>query len=146
MYNSPMSHLIINTDGGARGNPGPAAAGYVIKQNSETIAAFGDYLGTATNNEAEYQAVIKALEWLNAHTQESPLVLEFRLDSKLVVNQLKGLFKIKQPHLLVLAQRVHVLIQNLKSTVSFTHVYREQNQQADALVNQTLDQQIPRHL
>jgi ribonuclease HI len=137
-----MSHLIIYTDGGARGNPGPAGTGFVISKADQTIGSSGDYIGNATNNEAEYQAVIKALEWLVEHPQENPLELDFRLDSNLVVNQLKGLFKIKQAHLLILAQRIHSLIMKLKATASYTHVYREQNTQADALVNQALDRVV----
>lgn len=130
--------LIIYTDGGARGNPGPAAIGIAIyepgKINSP-IFTLGKVLGETTNNEAEYRAVIVALEEaakLGAGT------LEFYLDSELVVRQLRGEYKIKEPRLQELALEVFRL-QNNFARIEFVHVPREKNKLADELVNDALD-------
>lgn len=150
MYNANMTNkLTINTDGGARGNPGPAGIGFVIKHDQIVVVKTGKYIGETTNNTAEYQAVIEALEWLSANLEtvkknyeidkESPLQLDFNLDSSLVVNQIKGVFKIKQPHLKKLSQIIYQLLQKINAKASFTHVYREHNGEADAMVNLALD-------
>ena len=94
-----MSFLKIYADGGARGNPGPAAIGYSIIQNGQEIKAHGQCIGEATNNEAEYKAVLAALAWLEKNCQPSLYSIKVYLDSKLVVNQLNGLFKIKKARL-----------------------------------------------
>lgn len=130
--------LIINTDGGARGNPGPAAIGVVIKDESgKLIDSFGKYLGEQTNNFAEYSGVIFALEKaIELKANE----IKFNLDSELVVKQLKGEYKVKNAELAKLYLKIHNLSQNLKK-IEYKHVYREANQEADALVNQILDKQ-----
>lgn len=128
-------NLIIHTDGGARGNPGPAAIGVVIEQSGKTIAAFGKTIGETTNNVAEYTAVIEALCYLKKEYEK----IDFFLDSTLVVNQLNGLFKIKQPHLRELLLKVRALEQKVGGTITYTAVRREQNVQADLLVNEALD-------
>src|SRR3989344_3558887 len=97
---------IVHTDGGARGNPGPAAIGVVIEEGNKTLAAFGKTIGEATNNIAEYTAVIEALMWLTQHPAD---YIQFFLDSTLVVNQLNGLFKVKEPHLRELLLQVRTL-------------------------------------
>lgn len=122
----------VFTDGGSRGNPGPAAAGYVVFDDAGNIRQkCGKYLGVATNNEAEYQGVIEAL------TALPDLELAFFLDSLLVVNQLNGLWKIKEPRLRDLLMQVKQLENNRK--ITYTHVPREKNFEADLLVNETLD-------
>lgn len=128
----------IHTDGGARGNPGPAAVGVVIEKNGTLFAEFGEKIGEATNNVAEYTAVIKALQHLQS-TGEQLSAIQFILDSLLVVNQLKGLFKIKDAKLQMLAAQVHTLEQNLGGKVIYTAVRRELNKRADFFVNQALD-------
>jgi probable phosphoglycerate mutase len=128
----------INTDGGARGNPGPAAIGVVIKEQGNLVHEFGQTIGVATNNVAEYRAVLAALEWV-AGQSARPEAIEFILDSQLVVEQLKGNWKIKEPRLQDLALSAHGLMQKLGIKVSFTSVRREQNAAADKLVNQALD-------
>ena len=129
--------LIIYTDGGARGNPGPAACAAVIKDSSGRIIVKGSkYLGETTNNQAEYQGVILALE--KAGELKAQEII-FYLDSELVVNQLSRLYKVKDLGL----QSLFVKIWNLSSqfkNISYHHVPREENKEADLLVNRQLDE------
>lgn len=129
--------LVINTDGGARGNPGPAGIGVVIKDaaSGEVVFEHGGYIGEATNNVAEYRALLKAVE--TARDLGAGEV-KINMDSELVVRQMLGQYKIKQPDLRKLATEVLVVLKSF-SKFSFTHVRREFNQEADALVNQALD-------
>ncbi|MCL4389995.1 MAG: ribonuclease HI family protein [Patescibacteria group bacterium] len=134
----------INTDGGARGNPGPAACAFVAYDEAgNLLEKRGKYLGTATNNEAEYQGVIEALTYL-ANNKHLISNINFFLDSQLVVNQLNGLFKVKEPRLRALLMKVRELESELTKSyklqaISYEYVPREQNRVADALVNETLD-------
>ena len=137
------SKIIIHTDGGARGNPGPAAIGVVIEGGSVGKKEYGEYLGEATNNEAEYKAVIFALKKLKqligASGSKSSNV-EVVLDSELIERQLNGEYKIKEKNL----QNYFVEVWNLKSdfgSVGFRHVRREKNTDADRIVNQVLDRE-----
>ncbi len=126
----------INTDGGARGNPGPAGIGVVIKNDQGLIIqSFGGYLGEATNNVAEYMALIRALEAVAALGASD---VHVNMDSELVVKQMQGKYKIKEPTLQELAKQVFAL-QNKFKTVTFTHVRREFNKEADKLVNEAID-------
>jgi ribonuclease HI len=135
-----MEKLIIHTDGGARGNPGPAAVGAVLSDSSgRIIKKIKKYIGTATNNQAEYQAVYQALQ---AAKQTEYKVLEFYLDSELVVRQLKQEYKIKNEELARIFIKIWNLLQNF-SQVTFTHIPREKNKLADQLVNQAIDEQGP---
>lgn len=130
----------IHTDGGSRGNPGPSAIGvYVCDTENNPIFSFGKFLGTGTNNEAEYQAVIAALEWIQDH-KEGLEQVNFFLDSLLVVSQLNGVYKIKHPKMKIFKAKIDALLHALSVPASFKYVPREQNQQADFLVNKTLDQ------
>ena len=130
-----MTSLSVYTDGGARGNPGPAAIGVVVKgEQGKIIHEFGRTIGETTNNVAEYQAVIAALEWIKTRPRQE---INFYLDSTLVVHQLKGEWKIKQDHLKPLAGEVHRLEAGL--SITYTAIPREQNIRADALVNRALD-------
>lgn len=130
--------MIIYTDGGARGNPGPAACGYVIDGS-----AYGDYLGKLTNNEAEYQGVIrglnKAASLLGGGRARAARV-EVRMDSELLVKQFGGEYKVKAVHLKPLYAEVCALISKFKEVV-FVHIPREQNKEADKMVNEVLDKQ-----
>ena len=131
-----MKHLIINTDGGARGNPGPAGIGVVIKDElGKIIYRHGAYIGEGTNNTAEYKALIKALE--EAHNLGGTH-LQINMDSELIVRQMQGLYKIKEPNLQKLAGEV-IKLKNKFQSVNFTHIRRELNKAADALVNQAID-------
>ena len=128
--------LTIFTDGGARGNPGPAGIGIVIKENGKTVKEYGEYIGETTNNQAEYRALISALE--TARNMKAEEVNIF-MDSELIVKQIKGQYKIKHPGLAPLFLKLHNLRSGFKRfTVS--HIRREKNKEADALVNKAIDE------
>jgi ribonuclease H / adenosylcobalamin/alpha-ribazole phosphatase len=126
----------LSTDGGARGNPGPAAYGYVLEADDGTVlAAHGETIGTATNNVAEYRALVAGLEKaLELGVDE----LEVVSDSELVVKQMRGEYKVKKPALRELSDEAAQLARGFKS-VSYTAVRREHNELADRLVNEALD-------
>lgn len=132
---------IVHTDGGSRGNPGPAAVGVVIEEH-KILTEFGKRIGETTNNVAEYTAVIEALLWL----RDSPIIqstgtpiIQFFLDSTLVVNQINGLFKVKDAKMRELLAKVRVLEGEIEGNISYTSIPREQNRRADMLVNRALD-------
>jgi len=128
--------LTIYTDGGARGNPGPAATGVVIKnENNETIASYGEYLGAQTNNYAEYSALISGLQ---KAAEIGAAEVECNLDSELVVKQMKREYKVKEPTLQKLFIQAYNATTKFKKT-TFKHILREKNKEADRLVNETLD-------
>ncbi|MFZ5424438.1 MAG: ribonuclease HI family protein [Patescibacteria group bacterium] len=130
--------LILHTDGGARGNPGPAAAGVVIRNNNnEIIKELGKFLGTKTNNEAEYIALYLGLASCIALGGAS---ISCFLDSELIVKQLKGEYKVKSPGLKPYYEKVLDLSKKF-SKISYTHVPRAKNAEADKLVNEVLDAQ-----
>jgi ribonuclease HI len=137
------TRLTIYTDGASRGNPGLAASGIHIVDDmtSETVVDLGFALGIATNNVAEYQAVLHAVEWLLAHKEllADAIHLRFRLDSNLVVSQLSSLWKIKDPKMQRLAGEVQAHLCQLPGTHTFDHIPREENTYADRLANDTLD-------
>jgi ribonuclease HI len=135
-----VKKIIVYTDGASRGNPGHASAGFVI-QTSDGVIWYqgGVYLDKATNNVAEYMAVKLAFEKLiKDFSHWLPAEIELRADSKLVIEQLAGRFKIRNPGLLPIYQQIKTLIPQL-GEVSFTHVPREQNFLADGMANQALD-------
>jgi ribonuclease HI len=135
-----MPKLVIYTDGGARGNPGPAGAGVVI-QDAEKIYEFKKYLGERqTNNWAEYEAVVLALDEAKKKGFAGRPI-EIRMDSKLVVEQLSGNWKIKEPALKEQAAKVRALLADFPSS-KFTYVPREQNKEADKLVNEAMDEAL----
>ena len=125
----------IYTDGGARGNPGPAGIGAVIWSGNELVGRHNAYIGEATNNQAEYKAVILALEEAKKIDAEE---LEFFLDSELVVKQINREYKVKDKDLAPLFVQVWNLSLGFKK-VTFQHVPREQNKEADKLVNEAID-------
>ena len=135
-----LNWFIINTDGGSRGNPGPAAAGVVIKNAAGIVQELcGKYLGRATNNEAEYLAVILAFETLLSKLKDPQQTgLKFLLDSQLVANQLNGVYKVKEGRLLDFVVKIRQM-ENKFAQVSYNYIPREQNKEADKLVNQALD-------
>lgn len=132
--------LIIQTDGASRGNPGPAAYGYLIKKRAgEILHQEGEVIGVSTNNVAEYSAVLKALEYTNdRYCHKAPHRIEVVADSLLLVSQLSGRFKIKHPNLLPLFGRIKELEKKL-GKVSYRHVPRAENFIADRLANIALD-------
>lgn len=132
--------LTVHTDGGSRGNPGVAGGGIVVLSDQEEVYGAAVPFGTKTNNEAEYLAVIHALQFLQTFDQKKVEAIEFVLDSKLVVEQLSRRWKIKEPRLQPLAQECWQLIASLPSPVVFRHVLRHHNARADFLANQAMDE------
>jgi ribonuclease HI len=143
-----MSELSIHTDGGARGNPGPAGIG-VHLQVGDFEMRHGRVIGEATNNVAEYSAVIEAITLIeNIIIGGTPHIssLHFYLDSELVVKQLTGVYRIKEPSLQVLAQKILVALKALNLPYTFSHVRRNFNKVADSLVNDALDGKLQPHV
>lgn len=136
-----MKKIIIYTDGGARGNPGPAGIGAVIEdEKGKVLKEVSEYIGEATNNFAEYEALIRALEEAGKLFGEKlkGLSIEVRMDSELIVRQMQGLYKVKEPALKEQFARVGQLVGTLNN-ISFVHVPREKNAHADELVNEAID-------
>lgn len=135
--NASEDKITIYSDGGSRGNPGPSAAGYVIvNSKQEVVGQGGEYLGITTNNQAEYQGVRIGLE---RALEMGYKQVDFRIDSMLVVNQMNGIYKIKNRELWPIHERIRELMSKFNK-VTFSHVNREFNQLADGMVNRTLDQ------
>lgn len=130
--------LITYSDGGARGNPGPGAGGAIVIEEGKIIWRGGKYLGTTTNNQAEYTGLILALE--KAHGFGASEV-EARLDSELLVKQCKREYKVRDAKLAPLYLKVCNLMQVFKK-ISFIHVPREKNKEADAEVNKAIDKEM----
>ncbi len=129
------TEVIVYCDGGSRGNPGPSASGVVIKSTKgKVLAEYCEFLGERTNNYAEYSAVILALQKLH---EMGVSKADFYLDSQLVVRQLNGEYKIKHQDMKLLFAKVEELSRGIE--VSYTHVLRADNKEADAMVNKCLD-------
>ena len=129
-------HYIVYTDGAARGNPGPAAIGIVIQdQTGHTVYESSRTLGVHTNNEAEYLALIAALQYLREAKVQAA---DFHLDSELVVRQIKGEYRVKEPRLKALHGQAIMLL-NAVPKHSFRHIPRARNARADELANEALD-------
>lgn len=152
--------FVVHTDGGARGNPGPAAIGIVIEEitggrppavgNTKTIREIKKRIGETTNNVAEYVAVLEALKELKSQSPAPPTGrsklnaegnsdIQFYVDSNLVVQQLNGIFKVKNPKLRELLLHIRVLEREIGREVRYAFIPREQNRRADLLVNRSLD-------
>ncbi len=141
VVNTSGSHAIIYSDGGSRGNPGPSAAGFVIMDPYDHVLHEGGmYLGITTNNQAEYHGVRLGLE---RALEVGVRTVDFRLDSLLVVNQMNGLYKIKNRELWPINERIRALITQFDK-VTFVHVRREFNQLADGMVNKILNAEANR--
>ena len=137
-----MEKIIIYTDGGSRGNPGPAGAGVAITDGKgNIIKEYSHFLGVKTNNEAEYEAVIFGLQKIKALLGKEKIKsaeIEFRLDSQLIARQLNGQYKIEEERLFPL----FIKIWNLKigfGPIKFSEIPREQNKEADRLANEAMD-------
>lgn len=130
--------FVVKSDGGARGNPGPAGIGVVIENNGQVVAELSEYLGAMTNNQAEYRALIAALEKVLELGGQGSRV-ECVLDSELVVQQLAGSYRVKHQDLKPLYQRLQELVNELGGLVSFRAVPRQDNRHADQLANQAID-------
>ena len=128
--------IVAHIDGGSRGNPGPAAYGVVIKTaEGEPLTSFAKFLGRATNNFAEYSGLLAVLEYALEHGYSRLRVLT---DSELMARQISGQYKVRSLDLKPLHQEAQTMIARLES-FSIRHVYREQNREADRLVNKALD-------
>lgn len=138
-----MEKIVVYTDGGARGNPGPAGIGIVIQDaKGNAIKSYSETIGEATNNEAEYQAVIfalKKIKLLFGKEKSKQMTIEIRMDSELAVEQLSNRYKIQGENLQKRFMTIRNLLIDVGGKVSFTHVPREQNKVADRLVNEALD-------
>ena len=151
-----MSEVIIYSDGGSRGNPGPAGIGAVIiekrekihlrqgyggqvkEKRDEVIHEISEYIGEATNNQAEYRALVAALKWVKENIKEISGIQCF-LDSELVVKQLNGHYKMKNSGLKELFWEIRDLILEFQGKINFHYIARAQNKQADKLVNLAID-------
>ena len=135
-----------DSDGGSRGNPGPAAIGVVVQDaEGQTLKTYGEVLGRRTNNEAEYEGVIFSLKKIKAlfgGERVARMHIEVRMDSELAVKQLSDQYKITEEHI----GKLYLAVRNLKidfAGIVYTHIPREKNRQADALVNEALDAAFP---
>lgn len=133
-----MAHFIVHTDGGARGNPGPAAIGVVIDWPNGTQEKKHRTIGETTNNQAEYRALLWAFQLLAAHVNSDDKITLY-LDSELVVKQMKGEYRVKDPGLQVVYAQVKQEEEKIKASCIYTHVKRDENALADAEVNAALD-------
>jgi len=137
-----MESVTIYTDGGARNNPGPAGIGVVIQgDKGKVLKEVSEYIGEATNNVAEYRALIRALEELQTLFGDKTrgMRVEVRMDSELIVRQMSGLYKVKEPALQELFGAASQIKMERVPNIIFTHVRREKNKRADELVNQAID-------
>jgi ribonuclease HI len=135
-----MKNLTVYCDGGARGNPGPAAIGFVITDDKQkNLVKHGQLIGKATNNIAEYKSIIGALEWINKNIDSKDIHVQVFMDSLLIVNQLKGLYKVKNKNLLKLFLKAKRL-ENKFTKINYNHIARNKNKLADQLLNIALDQ------
>ena len=130
-----MSRVTVNVDGGARGNPGPAAIGVVLRGEGEVLEEVGETIGEATNNVAEYRALLRGIELAANHGASE---LELIGDSELVVRQVEGRYKVKNAGMKELHEEVKRALREFDSW-SIRHVRRAENADADRLVNQALD-------
>ena len=147
----PKNKFVIHTDGGSRGNPGPAAIGVIIEPILQARPVqvlpgkreYGEHIGVTTNNEAEYQAVIfalKKLKQLIGNTEAEKAYVVFYIDSELLVKQFNHEYKVKESNIQKLFLEVHNLRLDF-GKVEFKHVLRDKNADADRLVNQVLDRE-----
>ena len=144
-----MNELFINTDGGARGNPGHAGIGVVFyNPEGEDIYQYKEYIGEATNNQAEYKAVIKAFEiliksnWFKENNGSAGAKIIVRIDSQLVVEQINGNFKAKNEGIVKLLHELNDLLDTVEIDIDFIHIPRTQNKLADKLVNNAIDAKL----
>ena len=128
--------LKIYTDGGSKGNPGPSSIGIVFYIDGKKVFSHHESIGIATNNDAEYTALVRALELIVKQYKEEKInKVEFYSDSRLMVNQVNGLFKVKHGKIKEYMLKIRGLEQEVNTPISYHYIPREQNQEADLLVN-----------
>ena len=139
-----MPNIIVFTDGGARGNPGPAALGVFIQdENGKELARIGKTIGETTNNVAEYLAIIEGFNWLLKNKERLNIEsVNFYMDSQLACSQLNGIYKVKNPKIREFVFEIRQKEAELGIPVTYAHVRREQNTKADFMVNQALDNRL----
>lgn len=139
-----MQKITIHTDGGARSNPGPAGIGVVIENGSGVIGEISKFIGSQTNNYAEYEALIQGLLWVREKFPGKTDDIDMRvfMDSELVVKQCQGLYKVKEPTLKEQWGRVQAIRSEFFPHLTFNHVRREFNKHADKLVNAAVDEAL----
>src|SRR5262249_33880352 len=133
-----ISEVTVYTDGASRGNPGSAAIAFVVQVDGQTISEFATRIGEATNNAAEYLAMIRGLEFVHELGAKK---VHIRSDSELMVRQMKREYRVKHPDLIPLNEKAQVLANQFQS-VTYTHVPRAENAEADRLCNEALDGKI----
>jgi ribonuclease HI len=139
-----VSKVIIFTDGGSRGNPGPAALGVFIQdEDGKELARISKTIGNTTNNIAEYSAIVEGFDWLLENKKKLRISsVKFYMDSQLACSQLNGLYKIKNPRIREFVFEIRQKEAELGFIITYTHIPREQNKKADFMVNQALDNQL----
>lgn len=130
--------LKIYTDGGSINNPGPAAIAFVIYQDNRILYQHSSQIGVNTNNFAEYSALVKALEWVKKNTIENVVNTTIFSDSNLMINQLNGLYKVKNAVIREFILKIRILEQEIKTPIFYRYVPREKNRLADSLVKKAL--------
>ncbi|MGC8553941.1 MAG: ribonuclease HI family protein [Candidatus Acidulodesulfobacterium sp.] len=137
-------NLTVYTDGASRGNPGKSGAGiFILDEDNKKTISLKQYLGILTNNEAEYRALVIALEYLAELTNTSgKFNINFLSDSQLLVNQLNGVYSVKSPNIIPLYEKAKKIIANLNAAYSFKHIPRTLNFKADKLANSAIDYNI----
>jgi ribonuclease HI len=139
-----MSKISIFTDGGARGNPGPAALGVFIEdEDHRELARIGKTIGDATNNVAEYSAIIEGFNWVLRNKDKLNIEsINFYMDSQLACSQLTGIFKVKNAKIREFVFEIRKREAELKIPIFYSHISREKNTKADFMVNQALDNRL----
>jgi len=139
-----MPNVTVFTDGGSRGNPGPAALGVFIQdEKGQELARIGKTLGETTNNVAEYAAIIEGLKWLLENKERLSIEkVNFYMDSQLACSQLNGTYKVKNPRIREFVFEIRQKEAELGIPIVYAHVRREQNTKADFMVNQALDNRL----
>ncbi len=134
--------LKIYSDGGARGNPGPAAAAFIVTSGGKAVFTKTKFLGNSTNNLAEYTGVLMALKWLTKKPEREQKRVNLYLDSELVVKQLKGNYKVKNDGLRRLFEMIKEIEKIAAIKIIYNFIPRDKNKLADHLVNKTLDRHV----
>ncbi|MFA6184713.1 MAG: ribonuclease HI family protein [Candidatus Shapirobacteria bacterium] len=134
-------NINVYTDGGSRGNPGHSGYGLVVYDDEQNILfQESKYLGTKTNNEAEYAGLIGALNWINDNQNSLKISkINFHSDSQLMIRQLIGLYKVKAPNLIPIFHQAKDLIKSISSSITFKDIRRDFNKLADQLANEAMD-------
>lgn len=140
-----MPKILVYTDGGSRGNPGQSALGvYIVNEKNEKLFSVGKRLGHATNNVAEYSAILEAFSWLIVNKSKFQLDTQiyFYMDSLLAFSQITGVFKVKNAALRDILFEIRKKEQELGIKINYAHIRREQNTKADEMVNLALDNKL----